>query len=98
MRFLNSLLDNHPLANITFVVVLVLGVMSYLFMPRAQDPEVNFNWVSIITVLPGASAADVEREVTSPLEDALRQVKDIKYVSSNSRENVSSILVRFNEL
>lgn len=98
MRFLNSLLDNHPLANITFAVVLVLGVMSYLFMPRAQDPEVNFNWVSIITVLPGASASDVEREVTSPLEDALRQVKDIKYVSSNSRENVSSILVRFNEL
>lgn len=98
MRFFDRLLDNHPLANITFAVVLVLGIMSYAFMPRAQDPEVNFNWVSIVTVLPGASAADVEREVTSPLEDALRRVKDIKYVSSNSRENVSSILVRFNEL
>lgn len=98
MRFFDSLLDNHPLANITFAVVLVLGIMSYAFMPRAQDPEVNFNWVSIVTVLPGASAADVEREVTAPLEDALRRVKDIKYVSSNSRENVSSILVRFNEL
>ena len=98
MRLLDRLLDNHPLANITFIVVLVLGILSYLFMPRAQDPEVNFNWVSIVTVLPGASASDVEREVTSPLEDALRQVKDIKYVSSNSRENVSSILVRFNEL
>ena len=98
MRFFDSLLANHPLANITFAVVLVLGIMSYAFMPRAQDPEVNFNWVSIITALPGASASDVEREVTSPLEDALRRVKDIKYVSSNSRENISSILVRFNEL
>jgi multidrug efflux pump subunit AcrB len=98
MRFFDRLLDNHPLANVTFIVVLVLGLLSYIAMPRAQDPEVNFNWVSIITVLPGASASDVEREVTSPLEDALRQVKDIKYVSSNSRENVSSILVRFNEL
>jgi multidrug efflux pump subunit AcrB len=98
MRFFDRLLDNHPLANITFIVVLTLGILSYISMPRAQDPEVNFNWVSIVTVLPGASAADVEREVTSPLEDALRQVKDIKYVSSNSRENVSSILVRFNEL
>ncbi|OGB26629.1 MAG: cation transporter [Burkholderiales bacterium RIFCSPLOWO2_02_FULL_57_36] len=98
MRIVDRLLDNHPLANITFVVVLLLGFLTYISMPRAQDPEINFNWVSIVTVLPGASAADVERELTSPLEDALRQVKDIKYVSSNSRESISSILVRFNEL
>ncbi|XZG71123.1 efflux RND transporter permease subunit [Chitinibacteraceae bacterium HSL-7] len=98
MGIYSRLLANHPLANITFVVVLLLGVLSYLGMPRAQDPEINFNWVSIITVLPGASAGDVEREVTSPLEDAIKQVKDIKYVSSNSRENVSSILVRFNDI
>ncbi len=98
MRIVDRLLANHPLANITFVVVLLLGFLTYISMPRAQDPEINFNWVSIVTVLPGASAADVERELTSPLEDALRQVKDIKYVSSNSRESISSILVRFNEL
>jgi multidrug efflux pump subunit AcrB len=98
MRIVDRLLANHPLANITFVVVLLLGFLTYISMPRAQDPEINFNWVSIVTVLPGASASDVERELTSPLEDALRQVKDIKYVSSNSRESISSILVRFNEL
>ncbi|MDP2227769.1 MAG: efflux RND transporter permease subunit [Moraxellaceae bacterium] len=98
MRFAEKLLSNHPLTNITFVVVLVMGILSYINMPRAQDPEINFNWVSIITALPGASAEDVERELTSPLEDAIKQVKDIKYVSSNSRENVSSILIRFNDL
>jgi multidrug efflux pump subunit AcrB len=98
MRIVDRLLANHPLANITFLVVLLLGFLAYIGMPRAQDPEINFNWVSIVTVLPGASAEDVERELTSPLEDALRQVKDIKYVSSNSRESISSILVRFNEL
>ncbi|MEO6353831.1 MAG: efflux RND transporter permease subunit [Burkholderiaceae bacterium] len=98
MRMVDRLLANHPLANITFVVVLALGILSYLGMPRAQDPEINFNWVSIISVLPGASAVDVERELTAPLEDALRQVKDIRYVSSNSRENIASILVRFNDL
>lgn len=98
MRFYQRLLANHPLANITFAVVLLLGILTYASMPRAQDPEINFNWVSIVTVLPGASAADVEREITSPLEDAIRQVKDIRYVSSNSRENISSILVRFQDL
>ncbi len=92
------LIENHPLANIAFALVLIGGMVMYLVMPRAQDPEINFNWVSIITVLPGASAEDIEQEITSPLEDAIAQVKDIKFVSSSSRENLSSILVRFEEL
>ena len=92
------LIDNHPLANIAFLMVLLGGIFSYLTMPRAQDPEINFNWDSIITTLPGASAEDVERELTGPLEDAIKQVKDIRFTSSSSREGVSSILVRFEEL
>lgn len=92
------LIDNHPLANITFILVLLGGIFSYLTMPRAQDPEINFNWVSIVTTLPGAAAEDVERELTGPLEDAIKQVKDIRFVSSSSRESVSSILVRFEEI
>ena len=92
------LIDNHPLANIAFLIVLLGGIFSYMNLPRAQDPEINFNWVSIITVLPGASAEDVERELTGPLEDAIKQVKDIRFVSSSSREGVSSILVRFEEI
>ncbi|MCB1960473.1 MAG: efflux RND transporter permease subunit, partial [Rhodocyclaceae bacterium] len=93
-----ALIDNRPLANIAFALVLIGGAITYALMPRAQDPEINFNWVSIVTVLPGASAEDVEQEITAPLEDAIAQVKDIKFVSSSSRENLSSILVRFNEL
>ncbi|MDO9596795.1 MAG: efflux RND transporter permease subunit [Azoarcus sp.] len=92
------LIDNHPLANITFILVLLGGLFSYLTMPRAQDPDINFNWVSIVTTLPGAAAEDVERELTGPLEDAIKQVKDIRFVSSSSRESVSSILVRFEEI
>ena len=96
--FYRRLIDNHPLANIAFLMVLLGGLFSYLSMPRAQDPEINFNWVSIVTALPGASAEDVERDLTGPLEDAIKQVKDIRFSSSSSREGVSSILVRFEEL
>ncbi len=98
MNFYRTLLTNHPLVNILFTVVLVMGTVSYLQMPREQDPEINFNFVSIMTILPGSTAADVEELVTSPLEDALRNVQDIHFVSSTSRENVSNILVRFREL
>lgn len=98
MKFMRTILTNHPLVNILFGVVLLLGALSYFQMPREQDPEINFNFVSINTVLPGATAADVELLVTGPLEDALRNVQDIRFVSSTSRDDISNILVRFREL
>ncbi len=93
-----GLIRNHPFANIAFAVVLVLGALAYLTMPREQDPEINFNWVMVTAILPGASAEDVEKRVTKPLEDAIKGVSDIRFVMSSSRENVVSILVRFRDI
>jgi multidrug efflux pump subunit AcrB len=95
---LRKILENHVLANITFVVILVVGSLAYLQMPRSQDPEINFNWISVLTTLPGASAEDVEKLVTDPLEEGIQKVPDTRFVSSNSREGISSILVRFNDI
>jgi multidrug efflux pump subunit AcrB len=95
---LYRLLDNHVLANAAFFTVLVVGSLSYFQMPRSQDPEVNFNWITVDTILPGASAEDVEKLITDPLEEAIRQIPDIKFVSSMSREGASSILVRFSDI
>ena len=92
------MLSNRPLANITFVVVILLGLLSYFSMPREQDPEINFNWVAINAALAGANPEDVERLVTNPIEDAISNVSDIRFVLSNSREGVASLLVRFQEL
>ncbi|MBU1394515.1 MAG: efflux RND transporter permease subunit, partial [Gammaproteobacteria bacterium] len=91
-------ITNHPLANVSFAVILLLGVLGYLNMPREQDPEINFNWLVVNTVLPGASAEDVEKKVTDPLEEAIRTLPDIRFVSSTSRDNSSVILVRFRDV
>jgi len=91
-------LKNHVLANLTFVLVLVIGFLAYNTLPRQQDPTINFNWINITTILPGASASDVEAKVTDPLEDALRKLQDVKFMSSNSRESVSNILIRFEDI
>ncbi|MBL4711619.1 MAG: efflux RND transporter permease subunit [Gammaproteobacteria bacterium] len=92
------LLQNHVLANLFFILVLILGTVSYINLPREQDPTINFNWIQITTSLPGASASDIEKRITDPLEDVIRGISDIKFVSSNSREGISNILVRFNNL
>jgi multidrug efflux pump subunit AcrB len=98
MNLLERLITHHPLANIAFAVVLVMGAIAYATMPREQDPEINFNWLNISTALPGASAEDVEAKITNPLEDALRNVQDVRWVISSSREGVSNVLVRFREI
>ena len=95
---IHRLLNNHVLANLTFVLVLIIGIVAYLMLPRQQDPSVNFNWISITTALPGASAQDIELRVTNPLEDAVRSISDMSFVSSNSREGVSSMLIRFEDI
>ena len=91
-------IQNHILANLFFLLVLILGLISYLSLPREQDPTINFNWIQITTGFPGASAIDIEKRITDPLEDVMRGVSDIKFVSSNSREGISSILIRFNDI
>lgn len=92
------LIQNHVLANILFLLVIVMGSLAYYSMPREQEPAVNFNWIDITTLYPGAAAPDVEKQVTNIIEDAIRKVSDIKFVSSNSRSGISNILVRFEEI
>ncbi|RLT88392.1 MULTISPECIES: efflux RND transporter permease subunit [unclassified Ketobacter] len=99
MNLLRRFLENHVLANLTFGLVIILGILAYQEMPRARDPEINFNWIDITTALPGASSIDVEKRVTDPIEDTISStVRDLRFVTSTSREGVSSILVRFNQL
>lgn len=98
MNFYGRFISNHPLANITFVVLLLLGLMAYLGLPREQDPEINFNWVQITVALPGASPEDVEKRVLQPLEDAIQNVSDIRFISSAARDGLAGILVRFDDI
>jgi|AZIJ01.1.fsa_nt_gi multidrug efflux pump subunit AcrB len=93
-----KLLQNHTLTNLTFLLVLVLGWLSYQQLPREQDPSINFNWVQVWAYWPGATAPDVETRLTKPLENGIKRVADVKFVSSTSREGVSSILIRFDDI
>ncbi len=99
MTFFRRFLDNHVLANLTFILVLIMGTISYFTMPRSKDPQINFNWININIAFPGASASDVERRITDPIENAIRRsIQDIRFITSTSRDGVSNILIRFEEL
>jgi multidrug efflux pump subunit AcrB len=88
----------HQLANLVLVAVLLLGGYAYWAMPRAQYPEVQLNWVAVATVWPGASVQDVERQLTLPLEAAVRRIPGVRYVAATSRDHVATLLIRFEDL
>ena len=85
----NRFLSNHVFANLVFALVIVIGTLSYFAMPREKDPTINFNWIQVLTFLPGATARDVEKKITDPLEEAIRKVDDVRFVTSTSREGIS---------
>ena len=77
---------------LTFVM-LGVGVLSYDSLSRLEDPEFTIKEALIITSYPGASAAEVEEEVTDRLEKAAQQMGQLKFIESKSDRGLSTITV-----
>jgi multidrug efflux pump subunit AcrB len=73
--------------------VLVGGVVAYLQMGRLEDPEFTIKEALIITPYPGASADEVAKEVTNPIETACQQLAQLKRVTSDSLRGRSVVSV-----
>lgn len=82
---------------VAVIIVVIAGSMSFLNMPRQEDPDVNPAWATVVTRYPGASPEKVERLVTSVLEQRISEIKDIKETTSYSREGVSLIVVHLED-
>lgn len=78
-----------------FVTVIVLGLFSLSKLPIDLYPDIDTNTIMVITMYPGASAKDIEQNVTKPLENALNAVEHLKHITSTSRENTSVITLEF---
>ena len=78
-----------------FVTVAILGVFSLTKLSTNLFPDMGENTILVVTSYSGASAADIETNVTKPLENALNSVSNLKHLSSTSKENISVIALEF---
>jgi len=78
-----------------FVITMVIGLYSLTQLPIDLYPEVELPFLSVYTSYAGASAADIETNITRPLEDALNSVSGLKEITSRSSDNVSVIFMEF---
>ncbi|MCB5250167.1 MAG: efflux RND transporter permease subunit [Candidatus Cloacimonadales bacterium] len=78
-----------------FLAVLIFGIVSLTMLPRDILPDAEYPAITIVTVYPGASASEVEEQVTKMLENQLSSVTNLTKISSQSKENVSFISLEF---
>ena len=90
-RILTFIIGRRMVANVLTLAVLVLGLFSITRLPLAELPIVDLGKADIETSYPGASAEDVEANVTSRIEKELLSVSAIKKFQSVSEEGQSSI-------
>ena len=81
--------------NVIFVILVVAGAFSAFTTPLENMPTVDMGQVFIRTVYFGASAEDVEKLVTTEVEDALDGLENVEYIQSESYRNFSNIQVKF---
>jgi len=90
-------IDNPSVVYVMIAIFLWLGFQSYQAMPREDFPEIIQNIVYVSTPYPGNTAEDVERLITDPLEDKLKNISNVVKVTSTSQEDYSIITIEFDE-
>ncbi len=78
-----------------FLAVMVFGFYSLSNLPIDLYPDIEFPTLTIITSYSGASAADIETNISKPLESSLNAIDKLKQISSVSRDNLSVVSLEF---
>lgn len=82
-------------AGVLGVLLLLGGFFAYTSMIKEASPDLAIPVATVTTLWPGAAPELVEKEVTTPLEKAIKSINNIKTLSSGSRSGQSTILVEF---
>lgn len=94
MPLIRFSIDNPLITNLMLLLVLVAGVISWYAMPQEMFPLVELDRVTITTEFKGAAPAEVERQVTLPIEEEFDSEADIDTLMSTSSEGMSNILIK----
>ena len=82
---------------VTLLIILVAGIMTYMKMPRSEDPGFIIRVATVTTYFPGASPERVEQLVTDKLEKAIHEMPELDVVRSQSNTGFSIIYVEIKE-
>lgn len=76
-------------------IIAVMGLVSYVTIPKESSPEILIPYVAVNTIYPGVAPKDMETLVTQKIEDKLNTIPEIKELTSTSVEGYSSVMAEF---
>ena len=93
--FLAKVFLNNPITMVLIVSIFLLGYISLEVMPREEDPQIQVSGGSVIVVMPGANAKEIENVIIEPLERKIREIKGVENVYSTALNNVGMLNVQY---
>ncbi len=96
MKIWNIAVDNKVAVYLLMALILIFGWTSYQGLPREAAPDVKIPLIIVAVPYIGVSPVDIEGLITQPLERELKGLKDLKQITSVSKEGLSTIRVEFN--
>ena len=95
MSIYRTAVNNPVTTGLLFLAFAILGFFTLTRLPVDNFPDIESNVIMVMSSYPGASAEDVENNLTKLLENSLNGVADLKDITSNSRENISVLTLEF---
>jgi multidrug efflux pump subunit AcrB len=95
MKLPGLAIRNYQFTLTVFGLLLIMGVSSFLTMPRSEDPPLDLPGASVIIIYPGSNPADLEQLVADPLEEALNELDDIKRMETSMRDGILITSIEF---
>lgn len=95
MNLAKFAVEKRVVSALSTLLILFMGYYAYTQLPRFEDPEFIIRQAQIITPYPGATATEVEAEVTDAIENAIQQLSGVKEVKSTSTSGLSEVTVEF---
>ncbi|OWY25411.1 AcrB/AcrD/AcrF family protein [Sphingobacteriales bacterium UPWRP_1] len=89
-------IDNRTSIYVIVAIVTVMGISTYLSLPKNQFPDIVIPTMYVSTIYPGTSPADMENLVTRPIEKQIKSISGVKKITSNSIQDFSNVIVEFN--
>jgi multidrug efflux pump subunit AcrB len=89
-------IKNYQFTLTAFTFLLVMGITSFLNMPRREDPALDIPNIVVIAVYPGANPTDIESQVVDVLEESINELDDLKEVQTTIRDGVAISEIEFN--
>jgi len=90
---LEKILEKKSLLITFFTILVIGGIGSFSSLSKLEDPEIPVKAAVVITPYPGASAEEVDMEITGLMEEAIQKLENIDYIESRSLPGMSQITV-----